>query len=71
MLNLEHYWRIEMSSGEGSASWEVQAVAMEDRHIASTRLFQGTKPECEALVDEIAKLVWAMDVRLTPDVHAP
>ena len=66
ILNLEHYFRIEMCPGDGYASWQVQAVAVEGRHIARTRLFGGTKPECEAVVDEIAKLVWAAVI---PDIH--
>jgi hypothetical protein len=62
VLNLEHCLRIQICPGNKNAGWEVQALTLEDRSLAPTTLLRGTKPECEMLVDEIAKLVWAMDV---------
>lgn len=62
VINLERYTSIEISPAAADGCWEVLALPVKGDGLPLTRLFQGTRAECDSVVDEIAKLVWAMDV---------
>ena len=61
VVNLERYSQIEVVPGDDDC-WEVLARPAKGDDLPITRLFVGTKAACDEVVDEIAKLVWAMDV---------
>jgi hypothetical protein len=62
VLNLERYSQIEVVPGDEDDCWEVLARPAKGDDLPITRLFAGTKDACDEVVDEIAKLVWAMEV---------
>ena len=62
VVNLERYVRVEITPADLDGCWEVLALPATGDSLPLTRLFEGTRAECENVVDEIAKLVWAMDV---------
>ena len=62
VINLERYVRVEAVAGGSDGSWTVQAVPARPEEAPITTIFQGSRGDCQAVVDEIAKVVWAMEV---------
>lgn len=62
VVNLERYVRVEAVGTGPDGSWAVQAVPARPDEAPITTIFQGSRPDCQAVVDEIAKVVWAMEV---------
>jgi hypothetical protein len=62
VVNLERYSCIEAAPSAVEGGWEVLALPAKGDDSRLTKLFEGTRAECDVVVDEIAKLVWAVDL---------
>ena len=65
VVNLELFAAVEAVpvDEDESGAWRVFAHPAPGSTVQRTPIFDGTRDECEAIVDEIARAVWALDLK--------
>jgi hypothetical protein len=73
VVNLELFVAVEAVAMDGNdhGVWQVFALPPPGSEVRRTAIFEGTRSECETVVDEIARAVWALEVVMPESQVAP